>query len=149
MAKLVYRFLESAYKQYIEDWCAARGYKVEDWDYSNGFNGESFVSFAEFCDNEFKEGEVMQSVLSTEDFKFWESLFKEDIKINTYAIPTTWEVYADVEIEATSIEEAVEIFKETKDNIPLPTNSNDIDDIIVNFRLPDEYDLNLIRVITK
>ena len=43
MAKLVYRFLESAYKQYIEDWCAARGYKVEDWDYSNGFNGESIT----------------------------------------------------------------------------------------------------------
>lgn len=31
MAKLVYRFLESAYKQYIENWCASRGYKVEDW----------------------------------------------------------------------------------------------------------------------
>lgn len=127
MAKLVYRFLESAYKHYIENWCASRGYKVEDWNSSNGFNGESFVSFAEFCDNEFKEKEIMQSILSPEDFKFWETLSKENIKIGTYEIPVTWEVYATVKIEATSLEEAVAIFEETKDDIPLPTDNDYID----------------------
>lgn len=128
MAKLVYRFLESAYKQYIENWCASHGYKVEDWNSSNGFDGESFVTFAEFCDNEFKEKEVMQSILSPEDFKFWQTLSKENIKINTYTIPVTWEVYATVEVEATSLEEAVEIFKDTKDDIPLPVDSEYVDD---------------------
>ncbi len=135
MAKLVYRFLKSAYNQYIEDWCATRGYKVEDWDFSKGFNGESFVSFEEFCDNEFKEEEVMQHILSKEDFKFWESLSKEDIKIDTYKIPVTWEVYATVEIEATSVEEAVAIFKETEDEIPLPTTPDYVDE---SFRLATE-----------
>lgn len=141
MTKLVYRFLESAYKQYIENWCASRGYKVEDWNSSNGFNGESFVSFAEFCDNEFKEKEIMQSILSPEDFKFWETLSKENIKINTYEIPVTWEVYATVKIEATSLEEAVAIFEETKDDIPLPTDTEYVDD---SFHMTTE-DINKIR----
>lgn len=141
MAKLVYRFLESAYKHYIENWCASRGYKVEDWNSSNGFNGESFVSFAEFCDNEFKEKEIMQSILSPEDFKFWETLSKENIKIGTYEIPVTWEVYATVKIEATSLEEAVAIFEETKDDIPLPTDTEYVDD---SFHMTTE-DINKIR----
>lgn len=141
MTKLVYRFLESAYKQYIENWCASRGYKVEDWNSSNGFNGESFVSFAEFCDNEFKEKEIMQSILSPEDFKFWETLSKENIKIGTYEIPVTWEVYATVKIEATSLEEAVAIFEETKDDIPLPTDTEYVDD---SFHMTTE-DINKIR----
>lgn len=141
MTKLVYRFLESAYKHYIENWCASRGYKVEDWNSSNGFNGESFVSFAEFCDNEFKEKEIMQSILSPEDFKFWETLSKENIKINTYEIPVTWEVYATVKIEATSLEEAVAIFEETKDDIPLPTDTEYVDD---SFHMTTE-DINKIR----
>ena len=143
MAKLVYRFLESAYEQYIENWCASRGYKVEDWNSSNGFNGESFASFEEFCDNEFKEKEVMQSILSPEDFKFWETLSKENIKINTYKIPVTWEVYATVEIEATSLEEAVAIFKETEDEIPLPTDNDYVDE---SFHMTTE-DIDEIRSI--
>ena len=145
MAQLVYRFLESAYKQYIENWCASRGYKVEDWNSSNGFNGESFVSFSEFCDNEFKEKDVMQSILSPEDFKFWETLSKENIKINTYKIPVTWEVYATVEIEATSLGEAVVIFEETKEDIPLPTDPEYVDD---SFRLTDK-NIDFIKLFNK
>ena len=145
MAKLVYRFLESAYKQYIENWCASRGYKVEDWNSSNGFNGESVVSFAEFCDNEFKEKEVMQSVLSADDFKFWQTLSKENIKIGTYKIPVTWEVYATVEVEATSLGEAVVIFEETKEDIPLPTDPEYVDD---SFRLTDK-NIDFIKLFNK
>lgn len=145
MAKLVYRFLESAYKQYIENWCASRGYKVEDLNSSNGFNGESFVSFSEFCDNEFKDKEVMQSILSSDDFKFWQTLSKQNIKINTYKIPVTWEVYATVKIEATSLEEAVEIFEETKDDIPLPTDPNYVDD---SFQLSDG-DIEFLELFNK
>ena len=145
MAKLVYRFLESAYKQYIENWCASRGYKVEDWNSSNGFNGEYFVSFSEFCDNEFKEKDVMQDILSPEDFKFWETLSKENIKINTYKIPVTWEVYATVEIEATSLGEAVVIFEETKEDIPLPTDPEYVDD---SFRLTDK-NIDFIKLFNK
>ena len=145
MAKLVYRFLESAYKQYIENWCASRGYKVEDWNSSNGFNGESFVSFAEFCDNEFKEKEVMQSVLSADDFKFWQTLSKENIKIGTYKIPVTWEVYATVDVEASSLGEAVVIFEETKEDIPLPTDPEYVDD---SFRLTDK-NIDFIKLFNK
>lgn len=141
MVKLVYRFLESAYKQYIENWCASRGYKIEDWNSSNGFNGESFVSFAEFYMNEFKDEDVMKEVLSNEDFEFWETLSKENIKINTYKIPVTWEVYATVEIEATSLEEAVAIFKETEAEIPLPTDNDYVDD---SFHMTTE-DIDEIR----
>lgn len=128
MAKLVYRFLESAYKQYIENWCASRGYKIEDWNSSNGFHGESFVSFQEFFTNEFKDENVMKELLSNEDFQFWQTLSNEDIKINTYKLPVTWEVYDIVEIEATSLEEAIEIFEEAKNDMELPDEPKYVED---------------------
>ncbi len=131
MAKLVYHFLESAYKQYIENWCVSRGYKVEDWNPSNEFHGESFVSFQEFCTNEFKDENVIKKLLSN-----------EDIKINTYKLPVIWEVYDTVKIEATSLEEAIEIFEETKDNIPLPTDPEYVDD---SFQLSDS-DIDYLKL---
>lgn len=128
MAKLVYRFLESAYKQYIENWCVSRGYKLEDWNPSNGFHGESFVTFAEFCMNEFKDENVMREILSNEDFQFWQTLSNENIQIGTYKLPVTWEVYDTIEIEATSLEEAVKIFEETKNDMELPDDPKYVDD---------------------
>lgn len=89
MVKLVYCFLESAYKQYIENWCASHGYKVEDYNSSNGFNGESFVTFAEFCTNEFKDENVMKKILSNEDFQFWQTLSNKNIEVITYKLPVT------------------------------------------------------------
>lgn len=145
MAKLVYRFLESAYKQYIENWCASRGYKVEDWNSSNGFNGESFVTFVEFCTNEFRDENVMKELLSNEDFQFWQTLSNEDIKIDTYKLPVTWEVYDTVEIEATSLEEAVEIFEETKDDIELPNNPEYVDG---SFQLSDS-DIDFLKLFNR
>lgn len=40
----------------------------------------------------------------------------------TFKIPVEWCVYDTVEIEAESMEEAIEIFDETIDDIPLPTD---------------------------
>ena len=37
-----------------------------------------------------------------------------------FKIPVNWEVYGTVEIEAGSIEEAINIFDEQSDDIPLP-----------------------------
>lgn len=45
-----------------------------------------------------------------------------------FKIPVEWSVYATVEIEAESLEEAVKIFDETIDEIPLPTDCDYIDD---------------------
>lgn len=45
-----------------------------------------------------------------------------------FKIPVEWSVYGVVEIEADSIEEAVDKFDETIDDIPLPDQSEYIDD---------------------
>lgn len=53
----------------------------------------------------------------------------------TWKIPVTWEVCGEVDIEANSLEEAVEIFKEKMDEVPLPSESYYIDG---SFRLTSE-----------
>lgn len=45
-----------------------------------------------------------------------------------FKIPVEWSVYGVVEIEADSMEEAVDKFDETIDDIPLPDQSEYIDD---------------------
>lgn len=42
-------------------------------------------------------------------------------------LPVTWEVCGIVEVEAKSIEEAIEIFKRDVDHIPLPENCEYVD----------------------
>ena len=44
-----------------------------------------------------------------------------------FKIPVEWSVYSFVEIEAESIEEAVKIFDETEEEIPLPTEAEYIE----------------------
>ena len=41
------------YWQYVEDWCNQRGYAAKDMDDEYGINGECYVCFEEFCDNEY------------------------------------------------------------------------------------------------
>lgn len=53
----------------------------------------------------------------------------------TWKIPVTWEVCGEVDIEANSLEEAVEIFKEKMDEVPLPSESYYVDG---SFRLTSE-----------
>ena len=53
----------------------------------------------------------------------------------TWKVPVTWEVCGEVDIEANSLEEAVEIFKEKMDEVPLPSESYYIDG---SFRLTSE-----------
>lgn len=45
----------------------------------------------------------------------------------TFKIPVEWSVYATVEIEAETLEEAIKIFDKTEDEIPLPTDTDYID----------------------
>ena len=47
------------YWQYVEDWCNQRGYAAKDMDDEYGINGECYVCFEEFCDNEYFDDEYM------------------------------------------------------------------------------------------
>jgi hypothetical protein len=47
--------------------------------------------------------------------------------MKTWKIPVTWEVYGTVNIEAESLDEAIQIFDETEDEMSLPTDSEYID----------------------
>lgn len=47
--------LTELYEEYKRDWCEARGYKLEDMDEEVGINGECYVCFNEWYDNEYKE----------------------------------------------------------------------------------------------
>lgn len=44
-----------------------------------------------------------------------------------FKLPVVWEVYGVVEVEAESLEEAVEYFQENSDLIPLPEESHYVD----------------------
>lgn len=55
--------------------------------------------------------------------------------MKTFKIPVTWEVYATVEIEADSIEEAIEIAKDENGLIPCPTDQEYVEG---SWRLTDE-----------
>ena len=41
------------YWLYVENWCHSRGYSMKDVDPEYGINGECYVCFEEFCDNEY------------------------------------------------------------------------------------------------
>ena len=45
----------------------------------------------------------------------------------TFKIPVSWEMHGIVEIEADSLDEAIQVFDDTSDNIPLPKESEYID----------------------
>ena len=42
-------------------------------------------------------------------------------------LPVSWEVCGFVEVEADSIDDAMDIFQETSDHIPLPTDADYVD----------------------
>ena len=52
----------------------------------------------------------------------------EEIGKKTFKIPVEWSVFGRVEIEAETLEEALEIFCKTEDAIPLPTDGEYIDE---------------------
>jgi hypothetical protein len=58
----------------------------------------------------------------------------------TWKIPVTWEVFGIVEIEAESLDEAIEIFDEKEDQIKLPFDSEYID---ASFKREDEETIAL------
>ena len=66
----------------------------------------------------------------------------------TFEIPVEWAVFATVEIEAESVEEAIKIFNETQDEIPLPTDNEYIDG---SFKMSeqgsDEDDIEYVKFI--
>lgn len=63
----------------------------------------------------------------------------------TWKVPVTWEVCGEVDIEANSLEEAVEIFKEKSDEISLPEQSFYVDD---SFKLTTD-NIEEIKVMTE
>jgi hypothetical protein len=57
-----------------------------------------------------------------------------------FKIPVTWESFGVVEIEAETLDEAIAIFDETQDRIPLPYDSEYVDS---SFRREDEETCSL------
>ena len=55
--------------------------------------------------------------------------------MKTWKIPVTWEVFGTVEIEAESLDEAMQIFDETEDEISLPLYPEYVD---ASFKREDE-----------
>lgn len=53
------------YKAYKEDWCKNRGYNLEDIDEETGINGECYVCFNEFLDNEYQDKDYCQYLSET------------------------------------------------------------------------------------
>ena len=45
--------IRNMYEQYKREWCAARGYKLEDMDEKTGINGECYASFDEWYLNDY------------------------------------------------------------------------------------------------
>ena len=45
----------------------------------------------------------------------------------TFNIPVTWEVFAVIEVEASTIEEALDIARDDEQIIPLPTDNDYVD----------------------
>lgn len=58
--------------------------------------------------------------------------------MKTFKIPVSWEVYGTVEIEANSVEEALQIAIDTQDDLPLPTDGDYIDG---SFKIDSEIEL--------
>lgn len=48
-------------------------------------------------------------------------------KIKTWKIPVCWSMMATIEIEADTLEEAIEIAKDDEGNIPIPYNGDYLD----------------------
>lgn len=44
--------------------------------------------------------------------------------MKTWKIPVTWEVYATIEVEAKTLEEAMEIARDDESIIPCPTDND-------------------------
>jgi len=57
-----------------------------------------------------------------------------------FKIPVSWESFGVVEIEAYTLDEAITIFDNTQDNIPLPYNSEYVE---ASFRREDEETCSL------
>lgn len=47
--------------------------------------------------------------------------------MKTFKIPVSWEVFGMIEVEAKTIEEAIEIARDDEGVIPLPTDSDYVD----------------------
>lgn len=62
--------------------------------------------------------------------------------MKTFKIPVTWESYGVVKIKAESLEEAIEIFDKTEDDIPLPDDWYYVD---ASFQRGDEESCGLLN----
>lgn len=59
-----------------------------------------------------------------------------------FKIPVSWSVYGEVEIEAETLQQAIEIFTRDEDMMPLPLDSEYIDG---SFKMDDEETAYLIN----
>ena len=50
------------YEYYKKDWCLSRGYSLSEIDEEIGINGECYVCFEEFLDNEYQDDEYIETL---------------------------------------------------------------------------------------
>lgn len=62
---------------------------------------------------------------------------KVDIIMKKWIIPVGWEVYATIEVEAETLEEAIEIAVDDDGEIPLPTDNGYVDG---SWKVEGEYE---------
>ena len=63
--------------------------------------------------------------------------------MKTWKIPVTWEVYGVVRIEAETLDDAIKLFDETENDLPLPTENDYVDGSFARDR--DEETISLIN----
>ena len=67
-----------AYALYVKEWCQERGCKPSDVDPEVGLNGESYVCYAEFLDNEWRDKEYLRSLLPAHIYTRWMAYCKQE-----------------------------------------------------------------------
>ena len=78
--------LNKAYSAYRVSWCLARQYSIADMDEEVGINGECYVSLDEFADNEFRDADIVKTLLPPSEFDIWKEFMTfSDALTNVFA----------------------------------------------------------------
>lgn len=107
--------------------------------------------------NEYERKEIESGHKECESFhscggliKYLEEIMNEEPilsppPLKTWKVPVTWEVYSTVDVEADTVEEAIELVRCDVDDMPLPTDTYYVDD---SFRLSSD-DVDEMIAMTK
>ena len=107
---------------------------ADNWKHKNISVNKKAVT--EIFDKKFSE--FLNDLYSDNTINF-ENYYINPGELKTFKIPVEWVCCGTVEIEAQNLEEALEIFDNTKNNIPLPKESYYLEDSFNRWEKDDEY----------